>query len=161
MNNELSPPFWIEVALFDAIFVVGHKQLTFDGIFLRIQNEPSVDDTPWQWKHIERTMNQVIPFTSNIQTSNFTVASGFIFNCKKKERKRGKTNVIDINNLYELIKCVEYTKQQRKKTSSCVHKIVCTELSTSKMLSNITRDEKKFARALHVQRMTRKKQKTI
>lgn len=80
MNDKLGVPFWIEIGLFDCVFVIGYKQLTLDWIFLRVQNESGVNDTARQWKHVEGTMDQMVPFTGDIQAPDFTVASCFIFN---------------------------------------------------------------------------------
>lgn len=51
-------------------------------IFPRIQDKSGVDDLSGQREHVERPVNEMIPVSGDIQTSQFVVASRFVFDWK-------------------------------------------------------------------------------
>lgn len=102
MNDEFGLPIGSEVGVDDAFLVFSHQRLSFVGIVFSVQDEFCVDDIAREWKHVERSMNQMIPITSDVQAANFSVATGLVFNWKEKFRKCLKT--------IKAVKCVDMQK---------------------------------------------------
>lgn len=50
VDNEFRRPFRIEICFLDALLIVGNKQLTFNRVIFRVQNETCVDHTTRQRK---------------------------------------------------------------------------------------------------------------
>lgn len=87
-------------------------------------------------------MNQVIPFTRDIQTSNFTIASGLILNCnlgKKYFQENGMefrkiTRGKNAINLYLQSTCTyEFIEIMRDHTVACKKLRVSVACQLSKM----------------------------
>lgn len=51
-------------------------------IFPRIQDKSGVDDLSGQREHVERPVNEMIPVSGDVQTSQFVVAPRFVFDWK-------------------------------------------------------------------------------
>lgn len=86
--DKLCLSICLEIGTRYAFFFFSIQDLSLGWILFCVQNKLRVDDISRKWKHVERTMNKMIPIPCYVQAADFSVASSFIFNCHWSNRRQ-------------------------------------------------------------------------
>lgn len=65
-------------------FPLNYPITHFCRVFVCVQDESRIDDFTWQWKYIERSVDEMVPTSGNVQTAQFVVTTCLVFDCKSK-----------------------------------------------------------------------------
>lgn len=76
----------IEIRFINGCILLSEKQLSLSRVLPRVQPELGINHLPRQRKDVERPEDEVIPMSSQFETSDFVVTSRLVLNCQNNNR---------------------------------------------------------------------------